>query len=91
MDRVLSDRIVKAMKNYPCDACAAWDRANMSAHDCVTVEHQMFLSAAEADKWRILCGQSYRKVMGIHEGEFCTFRARVGMDALCRHFGLYEE
>ena len=91
MDRVLSDRIVKAMKPYPCDASAVWNNASMSANDCVTVEHQMFLSAAEADNWRILRGQSYRKVMGIYEGEFCTFRARVGMDALCQYFGLYDE
>jgi len=30
----------------------------------------------EAHKRRILPGQAYRKVTGIHEGNFCTYRAR---------------
>jgi hypothetical protein len=91
MDRVLSDRTVKAMKPYPCDACATWHRSNMGVDDCVTTEQRSIVRAAEQDGWQILPGQSYRKVMGIHEGEFCTFRARLAMDAVCQHFGLYEE
>ena len=59
--------------------------------DCETSEHRLMVESAEADKWRILPGQAYRKVTGIHEGDFCTYRARPGMDAVCRDLDMWDE
>ena len=48
------------------------------------------VEAAEADKWRILPGQAYRKVTGIYEGDFYTYRARPGMDSVCYELDLFD-
>ena len=90
MDRVFMDKIVTAKKHYRCDACEEWIRSGYSLDDCETSDQRLIVEAAEADKWRILPGQHYRKVTGIHEGDFCTYRARPGMDALCFELGFWD-
>lgn len=91
MERVLTDKIVTAKKHYRCDACEQWNRAGYTVSDCETNEQRMIVGAAEADKWRIFPGQAYRKVIGIHEGNFCTYRARPGMDSVCIDLDLFDE
>ena len=91
MERVFMDKIVTAKKHYRCDASEQWRRAGYTVDDCKTSEQRLMVEAAEADKWRILPGQAYRKVTGIHEGDFCTYRARVGMDAVCNDLELFDE
>ena len=91
MDHVFTDKVVTAKKHYRCDASEQWNRAGYTLDECETGEQRMIVEAAEADKWRILPGQAYRKVIGIHDGAFCTYRARPGMDAVCNDLDLFDE
>ena len=91
MDRVLTDKLVTAKKAYLCDASQQWLRAGYTVTDCETNEQRLIVEAADADKWKILPGQAYRKVTGIYEGNFCTYRARPGMDSLCIELDLFED
>ena len=90
MDRVLNSGLLTAGKHYPCDACAIWNRAGMSLNDCITKEQQLIVEAAEADRFRILPGQKYQKVVGIFEGQFTTYRARPGMNTVIEQLGLTD-
>lgn len=91
MERVLSDKIVTARKHYLCNASEQWWRSGYSIDDCDTSDQKQIVEAAKADKWKILPGQKYRKVTGIHEGELCTYRARCGMDSVCLELGLFDD
>ena len=91
MERVFTDKIVTAKKHYRCDASEQWRRSCYTVADCETSEQRLMVEAAEADKWLILPGQAYRKVTGIHEGDFCTYRARPGMDAVCADLDMWDE
>lgn len=91
MERVFTDKIVMAKKHYGCDASKQWNRAGYTVADCETPEQRLMVEAAEADKWRILPGQAYRKVTGIHEGALSTYRARPGMDAVCHDLDMWDE
>ncbi len=91
MDRVLTDKMVTARKSYACDACYWWDHTRYGLDDCETSEQRLIVEAAEADKWHILPGQEYRKVVGIRDGELTTYRARPGMHSLCIDLGLFDE
>lgn len=91
MDRVLSDELVQARKNYACDACYWWDRAGYGLDDCETSEQRLIVEAAQADKWRILPGQTYRKIKGIFEGSLTTYRARPGMQSVIEQLKLCED
>jgi hypothetical protein len=91
MDRVLTDRLVQARKHYPCDASYHWLQSSYSANDCQSSEQRLIVEAAEADKWRILPGQTYRKVTGIWEGQLTTYRARPGMQSVIEQLGLCDD
>ncbi len=91
MERILTDKTVTARKHYRCDASELWLRSGFRLDDCETSDQRLMVEAAEADKWKILPGQAYRRVTGIHEGELCTYRARPGMDAVCRDLDLWDE
>lgn len=91
MERVFTDKIVTAKKHYQCDASEQWNRAGYTLAELETGEQRLIVEAAEADKWRILPGQVYRKVNGINDGAFCSYRARPGMDTVCNDLGLFDE
>ena len=91
MDRVLKDELVQARKHYPCDACYHWLQSSYGLNDCTTSEQRLIVEAAEADKWKILPGQKYRKVTGIWEGKLTTYRARPGMQSVIEELGLCDE
>ena len=91
MDRVLSETIVCARKHYLCDASECWNRYACDESDCQTSDQRLMVEAARADKWKILPGQKYVKIIGVHEGEICVYRARPGMHAVCIELGLFEE
>jgi hypothetical protein len=91
MDRVLTDELVQARKHYPCDACYHWLQSSCGLNDCTTSEQRLIVEAAEADKWKILPGQKYRKVTGIWEGQLTTYRARPGMQSVIEQLGLCDE
>ena len=89
MERVFTDKIVTAKKHYRCDASEQWRRAGYTVAECETSEQRRMVEAAEADKWRILPGQAYRKVIGIHEGKLSIYRARPDMDAVCSDLNMW--
>lgn len=91
MERVFTDRIVQSKKHYRCDASEQWWRSGYTIADCETSDQRLIVEAAEADKWRILPGQEYRKIIGTHDGDFCTYRARPGMYSVCKELGLISE
>lgn len=91
MERVFTDKIVTAKKHYRCDASEQWRRSSYTLSDCETDEQRLMVEAAEADLWRILPGQAYRKMTGIQDGDFCTYRARPGMDAVCHDLEMWDE
>ena len=90
MDTVLKDEVRTARKQYKCDAYAWWNSCNMSLNDCETPEQRLVVEACEADKGKILPGQTYRYQRGLFEGHMVTWRERVGMADVCRALGLYE-
>jgi hypothetical protein len=91
MDRVLTDELVQARKHYLCDACYHWLQSGYELNDCTTSKQRLIVEAAEADNWKILPGQKYRKVTGIWEGELTTYRARPGMQSVIEQLGLCDE
>ena len=91
MDKIFSDKTVTAKKEYRCDACAQWDRAGYMLNDCETHEQRLKVASAEADGWKILPGQKYRKVTGINDGVFMTYRARLDMDDVCYDLNMWDE
>lgn len=90
MDRILSDKLCVARKTYRCDASDQWRRSGYSTSDCETKDQALLVEAAEADKWKILPGQVYRKVVGIYEGDFCVYRARPGMDSVAYELDMWD-
>jgi len=82
METYLSDENVVARKRYHCDACREWLESGYNRLDLKTAEQALILDAAEADRFRILTGQAYRKAVIVDSGEFFTYRARIGMDSL---------
>ena len=86
---VISEITVKAKKGYPCDACAVWDNMGMALEDCQTDEQRKIVQAARADGWRILPGQLYLKTVYSEGGAMRTYRARPGMDVVCRELDLF--
>lgn len=91
MDRVLTDELVQARKHYKCDASYWWDRSGYSPDDCETSEQRLIVEAAQADRWRILPCQKYRRVTGVFEGRLTTYRARPDMQSVIEQLGLTDE
>jgi len=91
MDRVFTDKTVIAKKHYRCDASELWNMACFTKAECETEDQILAVEAAEADKWRILPGQAYRKVKGVNDDGFYTYRARIGMDSLCHYFDMFDD
>ena len=90
MTHVVSDKIVCARKPHRCHASDWWDNLGMALTDCQTDDQRQIVQAAQADKWRILPGQSYRKIVYVEDGAVRTYRARVGMDSVCRELDLFD-
>jgi len=88
--RILSDVTHVAKKNHPCDACRQRNRSNCVKKD-MSADDWLIVEAAKADNWKILRGQVYRKAVFVHEGELVTYRARLGMDALCLKNELFDK
>jgi hypothetical protein len=91
MERVFTDKLVAARKHYPCDASYWWGRSGYTLNDCETSEQRLIVEAAQADKWRILPGQMYRKLTGIQDGDFMTYRARPGMQTVIEQLDLVDD
>lgn len=89
MDRVIRSATHIAKKTYNCDACYWWLRSGFTLDDCENEEQINAFIDARYDKWKILPGQRYRKIVGIYEGEIVTFKARIDMDDMCKQLDVY--
>ena len=87
---VFSDKVVKAKKQYRCDASDLWKDAGLTHADCSTDEQRIAIERARADGWRILPGQRYRQMTGIDD-RFFTYRARLDMDRVCFDLDMWED
>jgi len=79
MERVLTNKLMRAIKHYSCDACYWWIHDGFEVDDCETSEQRLIVEAARADNWKILPGQKYLKIVSLIEGELTTYRARPDM------------
>ncbi|TVO75106.1 hypothetical protein [Sedimenticola selenatireducens] len=78
-----------AKKAYRCDACE-WIN-NVPIDECDLADDERHaISAAKADRYKILKGQKYIKVRGIWEGTWQTFRARIDINNICQRHDIYE-
>ena len=89
MDVILRDEEVRARKTYRCDAYSLWKDV-MEPTTQVSEKDYLILHEADYDKGRILPGQLYRRVVGINDGRFSVYRARIDMDRLCDAYDLYD-
>ena len=87
---ILKDEQRAARKHYKCDAYLWWNSCGGDIRE-LTPDQLLIVQAAEADRGRILPGQRYVYRRGVHEGSMFTWRARIGMDNVCRDLGLYED
>lgn len=91
MNRIISDKITVARKRYRCDASERWLESGYTLDDCESGDQRLMVEAAMADRWHILPGQAYRKVVGVQDNELCVYRARPGMDKVCFDLDMWGE
>ena len=89
MSTVLSITHPIATKDYDCDACVWLDNGGLPEAMNFTEAKQWI--RAKHDGFKIKKGQKYIKVAQIYSGDFCTFRARPEIDAICRKYDIYED
>ena len=77
-----------ARKDYRCQA-SDWINSGYCELDFDPEDWQAIMKA-KGEGWKILKGTNYLKVKGKWEGEFCVFRARPELDAICHKYDLYE-
>jgi len=80
-----------ARKDYPCDACESALWAELNYPENIDKEDFEVMENAKADGYRILKGMKYIKVCGLYEGNWTTFRARIGVDEICHKYEAYPE
>lgn len=85
-DCVLSDKLVKARKDYNCDATTYLHE--LGDHDIFTPEEMEIINNTNGE---IKKGNIYREVVGKFEGELFTFRAIPEIDDICLNYDLYPE
>jgi hypothetical protein len=91
MDKLIRDQIVKSKKEYPCDACKIFNNSNYGLKDLATKKQRNILLDAIADNYLIKKDHMYRKMVGIRDGEFIIYRARIDMDDLCCELDLFDD
>lgn len=88
--KAIRDEIRTAKNSHNCDACYWYDRSGYGEVD-FSAEDWSIIQAAKEDKWKIKAGEKYRHVVHVEGGEFSTYRAKLGMDALCSRNSLFPE
>lgn len=78
-----------ARKDYRCDAAEFVIEAINEGY--FSFAEYRTIAKAKRERWQIKKGQKYLKVKGKWDGEFCQFRARPEIDALCHKHDLYYE
>ena len=77
-----------ARKDYHCDASewlSNFDDSDFDAQDLAII------NLARSENNKILKGTKYIKVTGKYEGDFCTFRAKPELNAICIKYDIYDD
>jgi hypothetical protein len=82
--------LVKARKDYWCDACIWIDETLCNFIDDLTFTEKRHLVVARRQKGRIIKGQIYIKTKGKWDGEFSVFRAIPEVNRICHAHDVYE-
>jgi hypothetical protein len=77
-----------ASKDYDCDA-AVW-LENCDTWEFTEAEQDIIADANNQGN-KILKGTRYKKTVGRFDGEFCVFRARLDLDAICLDNDVYDD
>lgn len=91
MSTLLRNKNQIARKRYKCDACLEWLRSGYTEDDCDTAEQRKIIRDAYEDKWCILPGQEYKKIVFVEWGEFYVLRYRLDMLALIEELDMWDE
>lgn len=77
-----------AKKRYRCEATWRY-LSNFTEFDVDEKDRKIFNFLI--DNQYIEKGEKYRKIKGIFDGKFCTFRAKIQSDDLCHKYDWYDE
>lgn len=92
MATILSDTVHIARKTYTCNACE-WIVGDVvdNLHDykfaCAELRE---IVKARRNRWQIVPGQLYRKVVEVVDGDLSVWRVIPAIDAICRKHDIYE-
>lgn len=86
---VFTDSEPVARKEYRCDAYCYW-LSNLAESD-FEGDDLLIYQGAKADNFRIKKGMKYVKRVGLFDGVWQTFRARIDTNNLCLKLDLYED
>ena len=79
-----------AKKDYCCDAWPWIENEGLGMVD-LSQEELGVIEKARNEKFKILSGTKYLKVVGKWEGEFTTYRARLDLQKICDDLELQLE
>lgn len=92
MARILSDTKHIARKTHVCNACEWVENIvvdNLHDYNFTCTELREIVKARR-NKWQIVPGQQYRKVVEVIDGRLEVWRALPAIDAICRKYDIYE-
>ena len=91
MDKVLTDAIRTARKEYLCDASYWIENEDIERLIELTAEEIEALAKARKEKHMIHKGERYVYQSGIQDGDMVTFRAKEPLHKICLKYGLYGD
>ncbi len=89
MWELLESKIVKAQKDYECDA-SHWISESCFGEVNLEKEDWEVIQKAKSENWKIKKGDKYIFNKGKFDGEFTVTRARIDLDKICTKYDLYE-
>lgn len=92
MATILSDTKHIARKTYTCNACEWIENVvvdNLYDYEFTYAELREIVKARR-NRWRIVPGQLYRKVVEVEDGYLSVWRVIPAIDAICRKHDIYE-
>lgn len=90
MPEIIRESKPVARKHYPCEASHWINQASLADAE-YEPDDLLLLSAAKADRYKILPGHKYVCQVQRVEGLIETFRARIDMHNICLKYELYPE
>lgn len=92
MATILSDTKHIARKTYICNACEWIENdvvGNLHNHEFTCAELREIVKARR-NRWCIVPGQLYRRIVSVDSGDLCVWRVIPAIDAICHKHDIYE-